>query len=198
VYLVVISGFLGTGKTTAMLSFAAELRRAGRKTALIVNEIGEIGIDNVILRQSGASVWELLGGCICCTLAGSLAATLERLAAEYHPDIVLMEPSGAAHPDAVKAGLQFVKGGPVELKWLALVDPLRLEELVAVLEPLMTSHAQAADAVLITKAALATAEQIAAAERWIAGLRSGVPCFCADMAGDAPRPALRTIFPCLS
>jgi len=196
--LVVISGFLGSGKTTAMLCFARELTQAKRKVALIVNEIGEIGIDNVVLQQAGANVWELLGGCICCTLAGTLSTTLEMLATEYNPDIVLMEPSGASLPDAVKSGLRHVKQAPIEVSWLTLVDPLRLEELVAVLEPLMEAHLRAADAAIITKAAVATSEQLAAARSWVAGLRPDVPCFCADLASHEPQLPLRAILPCLS
>lgn len=196
--LIVISGFLGTGKTTAMLSFARELTQAGRKVALIVNEIGEIGIDNVVLQQAGANVWELLGGCICCTLAGSLATTLETMAAQYHPEIVLMEPSGASHPDAVKSGLRHVKQGAIELSWVTLVDPLRLEELVAVLEPLMESHVKAADAVIITKAAAATKAQLEAAGRWVAGLRPDAPCFCTDFTGAEPQLSLPSVLLCLN
>ena len=196
--LVVIAGFLGSGKTTAMLAFAGELSRAGRRVALIVNEIGEIGVDDVVLRQAGANVWELLGGCVCCTLAGSLANTLEQLASEYHPDMVLMEPSGASHPSAVKSGLRYLKNAQVEVSWLTLVDPLRLEELVAVLEPLMESHVKAADAVLITKAAVATNEQMAAARAWVSGLCPGVPTFCADMASAESRLSLKAVLPCVS
>lgn len=196
--LVVISGFLGSGKTTAMLRFARELTQAQRKVALIVNEIGEIGIDNVVLKEAGANVWELLGGCICCTLAGSLATTLDLLANDYNPDIVLMEPSGASLPDAVKSGLRHVQTGAIPVSWITLVDPLRLEELVAVLEPLMESHVRAADAVVITKAAVATSERLAAARAWVASLRPDLPCFCADMANPDSPLSLKVILPCLS
>jgi G3E family GTPase len=197
--LVVISGFLGSGKTTAMLSFARDFASSGVKTALIVNEIGEIGIDNVVLEQAGSDVWELLGGCICCTLAGQLGTTLARLAADYRPEIVFLEPSGASHPDAITAALGHTRDVAVErVSWLTVIDPLRLEELVAVLEPLMESQIRAADAVIITKRDAASSQQLTAAKEWIAGMRAGLPCFSADMKNDASRPSLEEIFPCLS
>lgn len=197
--LLVISGFLGSGKTTAMLSFAQELTAAGSRIALIVNEIGEIGIDNLVLKQAGANVWELLGGCICCTLAGNLATTLAMLAQEYAPDVVFLEPSGASHPDAIRTALRQGKNLPLErVSWLAVVDPLRLEELVAVLEPLMESQIHAADAAIISNWDAATSQQLNAARDWIVGLRPDLPCFLAELKDDASRPSLKAIFPCLS
>jgi G3E family GTPase len=198
-HLVVISGFLGSGKTTAMLSFARDLAGAGVKTALIVNEIGEIGVDDVVLKQAGANVWELLSGCICCTLAGQLGTTLAMLAADYAPGIVLLEPSGASHPNAIRTALRHAREVSVKgISWLAMIDPLRLEELVAVLEPLMESQIHAADAAIITKREAATSEQLTFAREWISGLRPELPCFAADMKTDAPRLSLKEIFPCLS
>lgn len=198
--LVVISGFLGSGKTTAMLSFVREAMLAGGKVAVIVNEIGEIGVDNVILKQAGANVWELLGGCICCTLAGSLGATLAMLAADHAPDIVFMEPSGASQPSSIRTALgrHGVAALVQETRWLAIIDPLRLEELVAVLEPLMESQIRNADAAIISKIDSASSTQLAASLAWISGLRPDLPCFLADMKNAATRPVLHDIFPCLS
>ncbi len=197
--LIVISGFLGSGKTTAMISFARELAKDGRKVAIIVNEIGAIGIDNVLLKQIGANVWEILGGCICCTLAGELGSTLSRLAADFAPEIVLLEPSGASHPDTIKSVLGYVPGASVSAtKWLAVIDPLRLEELVEVLEPLLESQVKAADAAIITKRDVATIEQLDAAKNWAIGLRPGLACFLADMKNADKALSLKEVLPCLN
>jgi len=192
--LIVISGFLGSGKTTAMLCFARELAREGRKVAIIVNEIGAVGIDNILLKQIGANVWEILGGCICCALAGELGTTLTRLAADFAPEIVLLEPSGASHPRTIKSVLGYVQGVSA-MKWLAVIDPLRLEELVAVLEPLLESQVQAADAAIITKSDEATPEQLDAAKNWALGLRPGLACFVADMKNPVKSLSLKEALP---
>ncbi len=197
--LIVISGFLGSGKTTALLRFARELAADGRKVAIIVNEIGAVGIDNILLKQIGANVWEILGGCICCTLAGELGITLSRLAADFAPEIVLLEPSGASHPDTIKSVLRYVPGASVSAtKWLAVIDPLRLEELVHVLEPLMKSQVEAADAVIITKLDVATVQQLDAAKNWALGLRPGLACFVADMKNADRAVSLKEALPCLN
>jgi G3E family GTPase len=197
--LIVVSGFLGSGKTTAMLSFARELAAEGRKVAIIVNEIGAIGIDNVLLKQIGANVWEILGGCICCTLAGELGSTLTRLAADFAPEIVLLEPSGASHPDTIKGVLRYAQSASVSAtKWLAVIDPLRLEELVDVLQPLLESQVQTADAVIITKSDVATMQQLDAAKTWALGLQPGLACFVADMKNPARALSLKEALPCLN
>ena len=70
--LLVVTGFLGSGKTSLILSLAA---RPNRHVAILVNEIGEIGIDNQLMRQLDLDVWELFNGCICCTLTADLVST---------------------------------------------------------------------------------------------------------------------------
>lgn len=194
--LIVLTGFLGSGKTTAMLALAQELRAGGAKVALLVNEIGEIGIDGAMLRRLGANVWELAGGCICCTLTAELTETLAEVGRSFAPDVVLLEPSGAAQPETIGRAL---RAGEVAVDaWLALVDPLRLEELVAVLGPLMDAHVRCADAVLIPKADLATASEVDSAVRWVQGLRPELPCVPVNLRDEAGRPRLRELLPCLA
>ena len=78
-HLLLISGFLGSGKTTLIIKLAQAATEAGRKTAILVNEIGQIGLDDQLMRQLDLDVYELLGGCICCTLSSGLVAALEKL-----------------------------------------------------------------------------------------------------------------------
>lgn len=203
--LIVLTGFLGSGKTTAMLALARELHAGGAKVALLVNEIGEIGIDGALLRRLGANVWELAGGCVCCTLTAELTETLDEIRRSFAPDFMLLEPSGASQPEtigrALHAGAGIRDGADFDLAvggWLALVDPLRLEELVAVLEPLMSAHIQCADAVLIPKADLATASQIDSAVRWVHGLRPELRCIPINLRDEVGRPRLKELLPCPS
>lgn len=197
--LIVLTGFLGSGKTTAMLALARELHANGAKVAMLVNEIGEIGIDDALLRRLGGNVWELAGGCICCTLTAELTEMLAVIGRSFAPDYVLLEPSGASQPETVGRALRDGADEEVAVSgWLALVDPLRLEDLVAVLEPLMEAHVRCADAVLISKVDLATASQMESALRWVQGLRPELRCVPINLRDRATQPRLSELLPCLS
>ncbi len=120
---------------------------------------------------------------------------MSRLAADFAPEIVLLEPSGASHPDTIKSVLSYAKGASVSAtKWLAVIDPLRLEELVYVLQPLMESQVRTADAVIITKRDVATMQQLDAARNWALGLQPGVACFVADMKNPVNALSLKEVF----
>ena len=89
----IISGFLGAGKTTLIKKLIKEVF-AGQKIVLIENEFGEIGVDGGFLKDAGINITEMNSGCICCSLVGDFASALKKVVAEYHPDRVVIEPSG--------------------------------------------------------------------------------------------------------
>ena len=89
----IISGFLGAGKTTLIKKLLAEAYR-GEKLVLIENEFGEISIDGGFLKESGVQISEMSSGCICCSLVGDFSKALKDVAAQFHPDRILIEPSG--------------------------------------------------------------------------------------------------------
>lgn len=159
--LFLVTGFLGSGKTTLVVQLANAAIRAGRRVAILVNEIGEIGIDNQLMRQLDFNVWEMVSGCICCTLSAELVTTLEKMDREYDIDLILLESSGAAEPDNIMRALPYYKGRPLEsIRSASVLDALRFPELYQVLTPLVTKQIAHAEWLLINKADLATAEQI--------------------------------------
>ena len=89
----IFSGFLGAGKTTLIKKLIKE-SFAGQKVVLIENEFGEIGIDGGFLKESGIRINELNAGCICCSLVGDFRAALQQVVEQYHPDRIVIEPSG--------------------------------------------------------------------------------------------------------
>jgi G3E family GTPase len=97
-----IGGFLGSGKTTTVLKLIDRLTADGKKVALIVNEVGEIGIDGTTLETAGIPAKELTDGCICCTLVISLRVTVSEIADIYNPDILIMEPTGLSFPSQIR------------------------------------------------------------------------------------------------
>jgi G3E family GTPase len=160
--LLLFSGFLGSGKTTLVIKLVQFAVAQGKKVAILVNEIGKVGIDNQLMRQLELNVWELLNGCICCTLSADLVSTLEKLDAEYSPDLVVIEPSGTADPKSVLSALPYYKGTPLEsLQTISVLDPLRLKVLFEVMTPLIVSQIQHADLILVSKRDEADAAEIA-------------------------------------
>ena len=94
----VLSGFLGSGKTTVVQHLLADAAERGIRVALISNELGELGIDRALLGQGGQSYIELAGGCVCCELSDDLLETLVELHREVNPDRFVIETSGVALP----------------------------------------------------------------------------------------------------
>lgn len=174
--LAIVAGFLGSGKTTLILSVAHQLVEVGSKVAILENEVGEVGIDGALIRRAGLTVRELFNGCICCQLSADLVPTLETLAAEISPDWVIVEPSGIAEPQRMLAVLPYYHGPQLKrVRTLTLVDPTRIPEIFAVLTPLITSQVRAADVVVINKCDLASSEQMAATRVIVRQLNQEAP-----------------------
>ena len=99
----IISGFLGAGKTTLIKKLLSEAY-TGEQVVLIENEFGEIGIDGGFLKEAGIEIREMNSGCICCSLVGDFGTSLKEVIATYHPDRIVIEPSGVGKlSDVIKA-----------------------------------------------------------------------------------------------
>ena len=104
----VISGFLGAGKTTLIKKLLTG-RLRNEKVVLLENEYGEIGIDGGFMKDAGITVTELNAGCICCTLAGDFQAAVDQLIDTYHPDRILVEPTGVGKLSEILAAVEKAK-----------------------------------------------------------------------------------------
>ena len=116
----IYSGFLGAGKTTLIKKLISEGYK-GQKLVLIENEFGEIGIDGGFLQDAGINITEMNSGCICCSLVGDFGKALEKVISEYHPDRVLIEPSGVGKLSDVIGAVKKVVGHDVELGYAVAV-----------------------------------------------------------------------------
>ena len=105
----IISGFLGAGKTTLIKKLLKEAY-ADEQVVLIENEFGEIGIDGGFLKEAGIEIREMNSGCICCSLVGDFGASLKEVVEKYHPDRILIEPSGVGKLSDVIKAVQGVQG----------------------------------------------------------------------------------------
>lgn len=119
----VYSGFLGAGKTTLIKKLLKEALK-DEQVVLIENEFGEIGIDGGFLKEAGIEIKEMNSGCICCSLVGDFGTSLKEVLSTYHPDRILIEPSGVGKlSDVVKAVSEILKDNEVILNSaVAVVD----------------------------------------------------------------------------
>ena len=116
----IYSGFLGAGKTTLIKKMIAEGYQ-GQKLVLIENEFGEIGIDGGFLQDAGINITEMNSGCICCSLVGDFSKALEQVIEQYHPDRVIIEPSGVGKLSDVIGAVNKVIGHDVEIGYTVAV-----------------------------------------------------------------------------
>ena len=117
----IISGFLGAGKTTFIKKMIDEVFK-GEKIVLIENEFGEVGIDGGFLKDAGIEITEMNSGCICCSLVGDFGKNLKEVIEKFHPDRILIEPSGVGKlSDVMKSVMDIEKEQDVKLNGLVTV-----------------------------------------------------------------------------
>ena len=109
----ILSGFLGSGKTTALLTLARHIVETSasdreNKVMILENEVGEIGIDDAFLRGGGLKVDTLFSGCACCTVSGEMVTAVDRLRKEYDPEWLILETTGIAYPKKIQETLKTV------------------------------------------------------------------------------------------
>ena len=118
----IISGFLGAGKTTFIKKLINDVYQ-GQQIVLIENEFGEIGIDGTFMNNAGIEVTEINSGCICCSLVGDFEASLKEVLETYHPDRIIIEPSGVGKLSDVIKAVDDVNSDELELdNYIAVID----------------------------------------------------------------------------
>ncbi len=173
-----ISGFLGSGKTTLILTILGRPSRLqSQRVAILVNDFGRIGIDGKVMQKYGLRVKEIHSGCICCTMGADLLSSIEAIREEFDPNLIVIEPSGVADPGGIKRILQAGAETAVDrLRTVAVLDAVRHETISRALGPLVEKQLKAADYVLINKADQVNREKSQAIERFVraAGIRAPI------------------------
>ncbi|MCD4703865.1 MAG: GTP-binding protein [Methanosarcinaceae archaeon] len=150
--LLVIGGFLGSGKTTTVLRVGKYLSGKGMKVAIIVNEIGEIGVDGDVISRYGFDTTELTNGCICCSLKRDLRYTVNTLCNTYKPDVLLIEPTGIAFPHIIKNDVMLMNLSDVTFAPLVtLIDGSRFKYLMKEVKHFSERQIVDADIIIINK-----------------------------------------------
>jgi G3E family GTPase len=126
---VIIGGFLGSGKTTTILTLGRLLGESGERVSIIVNEIGEVGIDGDVIMRYGFETKELTNGCICCSLKRDMKYTIHQMREAYDPTYILIEPTGIAFPLQIKGEIARMNMDDVEFAPIVtLIDGTRFKQ----------------------------------------------------------------------
>ncbi|NLK26049.1 MAG: GTP-binding protein [Euryarchaeota archaeon] len=175
--MIIVAGFLGSGKTTMVLSAIGRIiEKTGKKIVIIVNDFGTVGIDGRVMQKYGLDVMEMASGCICCTLGADLLATIMKLESEVAPDIVIIEPTGVADPSAIVDAMEKYPGEPMErILSTVIVDAVRFPVIYKALNRPLTSQIKGADLVLINKIDAVTPEALKEVEITLRAINPDCP-----------------------
>ena len=145
----IFSGFLGAGKTTLIRKLITEGYK-GEKLVLIENEFGEIAVDGGFLRDAGVEITEMNSGCICCTLVGDFTAALQKVIDKYHPDRILIEPSGVGKLSDVAKAVASVPGCEIGAK-VTVVDAGRCRMYIRNFGEFFNDQVHNADVIVLSR-----------------------------------------------
>ena len=156
----IFSGFLGAGKTTLIKKLLKEAY-AGEKIVLIENEFGEIGIDGGFMQEAGIQVNEMNSGCICCSLVGDFGKALTQVISEYHPDRILIEPSGVGKLSDVIAAVKRVATEEVQLgAFVTVVDANKCKVYLKNFGEFYTNQVESASSIILSRTDSISAEKL--------------------------------------
>lgn len=169
--IIILGGFLGSGKTTIVMQLARHLVHISKKdhpcgVVIVENEIGQIGVDDLLLRSNGYQVNELFSGCACCTMAGELRGNVLKLHKEFDPQWMIIEATGVACPGNIRQALEPFSEAPCVI--LTVIDCQRFLRMLRPAAALIEAQTEAADVIFLNKIDLVTPEhlkEVAAAVR---------------------------------
>ena len=161
----IVSGFLGAGKTTLIKKLLAEAYK-GEKLVLIENEFGEINIDGGFLKESGIQISEMSAGCICCSLVGDFNKALKDVEAQFHPDRILIEPSGVGKLSDVIVAVENTVADVPELKlnsFSAVVDATKVKVYMKNFGEFYNNQVESAGTIILSRTQKLSQEKLEAA-----------------------------------
>lgn len=173
---IILSGFLGSGKTTVLMQLITHLRAKhgdSYRIAIIENEIGSASVDTSVIRDAGYSVSEMLSGCVCCTLIGELVPAIRRMREDLAPDLIILEATGIATPETIRNSISKYTGLPVRV--ITLVDAARWEKIRVALEMLLIGQLEPADVICVNKIDLVDESQIEEVEQSVHEVNAEAP-----------------------
>ena len=164
----VLGGFLGSGKTTLLMRIANTYIRAGKKVAVLVNEMGDIGVDGATLASEGYNTTELPDGCVCCSLSAELQIAIRNIRRDLEPEIMIIEPTGLAIPTKIMEAIEEIpEFGDYEASIIGVVDPVRFRLFVSKKGKFMAEQLEGSSTIMMNKIDVAPEAEIEFTEAWI-------------------------------
>ena len=176
--ILVLGGFLGSGKTTVLLDLAKYLTGSAHvdkaRVVIIENEVSETGIDSRLF-ENNYQVENMFSGCVCCTFTGEFEWALKQISKDYDPEWLIIEATGLAYPDSIKHTITDTLG--IRPGVLTLADAKRWHHYLLALRQFVESQLAEADVIFINKSDLVTDEEAAKVEESVLGMSSSVKLF---------------------
>ena len=190
----IISGFLGAGKTTFIKKMIDEAFK-GEQIVLIENEFGEVGIDGGFLKDAGIQITEMNSGCICCSLVGDFGKNLNEVITKYHPDRILIEPSGVGKlSDVMKSVIDIEKEQDVKLNALVtVVNALKASKQMKAFGEFFNNQIEYATTVILSRSQNATPEQLEFCVKQIQNLNPNAAIITTDWAAIGGEQILKVM-----
>ena len=184
---IILGGFLGSGKTTALMLFAhylADISDPQKKYKIVIleNEVGEVGIDDQYLRGGGFTVDNLFAGCACCTVSGELVTAVEKIKREMEPEWLVIETTGIAYPGLMKDNLK--NALDLESRIVILTDASRWRRLRIPMDGLLRGQIENCNAVLVNKIDLVEEDILESMENDIHEIEPNAPIYRISAVGD--------------
>ncbi|MEO1814175.1 MAG: GTP-binding protein [Acetobacterium sp.] len=177
---IILGGFLGSGKTSVLLQLARYIAgdTSGNSTKVVIleNEIGEVSVDDSLLKRNGYQVTNLFSGCVCCTMSGELILNLRKIRDDFNPELVIMEATGVAFPDNIRQTIN--QSLPeLEVAVTCITDAKRWLRLLRPMEMLLEGQLEAAEVILINKIDMVDSPTLADVEASIRTFNNGAEFF---------------------
>lgn len=188
--IIILGGFLGSGKTSVLLQLARYLVDKERessaefKVAIIENEVGDVGIDDKVLVSEGFSVSNLFAGCACCTLSGELVYSIRNIGKELNPEWLIIEATGIAHPGSMKQTILKGFGRPSYI--ITIVDAKRWKRLARAMEMMVAGQLEDSSKVLLNKADLVDNEELEQVKESVHGYNRSVEIISTNAKDELP------------
>lgn len=177
--ILIVSGFLGSGKTTSVVKIGKYLKNRGYTIAVLVNDVADVGVDGQVINENGLASKEMPRGCICCTLKYALEGNIALIQAESDPDILIIEPTGVAFPERIKEQIEKmdfgseVTMGPI----ISLIDGGKFGQIMEHSEYAATKQMENADLIVINKRDLMKEAEIGAVENIVRNINPDADVF---------------------
>jgi G3E family GTPase len=199
----VLGGFLGSGKTTVLLSLAEHITNrfpangggSGPALAIIENEIGDVGIDNLTLESAHYRVTSLFSGCICCALISDLTLCVNDIAKKYKPSYIVIEATGLAYPDSIVDTIKKYSPACEQITSIVLADAKRWDKNMEALNLVISRQFKGADVILLNKTDTITNKKKGRILREVSSINPNASLFAISARNDSLSGVWEAVIP---